>query len=89
MSNRDIIAIGGSIGTLTALKCIFANLPADLPAAVFVVMHIAADSRDMLAGILDAAGFARRAPYASGALMLVIAVYMAVSGWVGLASGPG
>jgi nickel/cobalt exporter len=28
--------------------------------------------------------FARRAPYASGALMLLIAIYMAVSGWVGL-----
>src|SRR6202034_1171021 len=26
--------------------------------------------------------FARRAPYASGALMLLIAVYMAVSGWM-------
>lgn len=30
------------------------------------------------------ATFARRAPYASGALMLLIAVYMGVSGWVGL-----
>lgn len=28
--------------------------------------------------------FVRRAPYASGALMMLIAVYMAVSGWVGL-----
>ncbi|MBS1167505.1 MAG: high-affinity nickel-transporter [Proteobacteria bacterium] len=28
--------------------------------------------------------FARRAPYASGVLMLVIAVYMAASGWTGL-----
>lgn len=30
------------------------------------------------------AAFARRAPYASGALMLLIALYMAVSGWIGL-----
>lgn len=30
------------------------------------------------------ATFARRAPYASGALMLLIAVYMGVSGWIGL-----
>jgi nickel/cobalt transporter (NicO) family protein len=28
---------------------------------------------------------ARRAPYASGALMLLVAAYMAVSGWIGLA----
>ncbi|GAV34193.1 Nickelcobalt efflux system RcnA [Roseomonas sp. TAS13] len=34
-------------------------------------------------------GFARRAPYASGALMLVIAAYMAVSGAVGLTNGHG
>jgi two-component system chemotaxis response regulator CheB len=56
MSNRDIIAIGGSTGALEALKRIFADLPADLPAAVFVVRHIAADGGGMLADILDAAG---------------------------------
>jgi two-component system, chemotaxis family, protein-glutamate methylesterase/glutaminase len=56
MSTRDIIAIGGSTGALDPLKCIFANLPADLQAAVFVVMHIASDGGDMLADILDAAG---------------------------------
>lgn len=31
--------------------------------------------------------FARRAPYASGGLMLVIALYMGVSGWIGLTGG--
>ena len=56
MSTRDVIAIGGSTGALDALMCIFANLPADLQAAVFVVMHITSDGRDMLAAILDAAG---------------------------------
>jgi two-component system chemotaxis response regulator CheB len=56
VSNHDIIAIGGSTGALDALKHIFAGFPADLPAAVFVVRHVASDSRDMLAGILDAAG---------------------------------
>jgi two-component system chemotaxis response regulator CheB len=56
MSTRDIIAIGGSTGALDALKHIFADLPADLPAAVFVVRHIAANGGDMLANILDAAG---------------------------------
>jgi two-component system chemotaxis response regulator CheB len=56
MNTRDMIAIGGSTGALDALKCIFANLPANLPAAVFVVMHIASDGGKMLADILDAAG---------------------------------
>lgn len=31
--------------------------------------------------------FARRAPYASGALMIVISFYMGISGWVGLHGG--
>lgn len=31
--------------------------------------------------------FARRAPYASGALMVVIALYMGMSGWIGLTGG--
>lgn len=30
--------------------------------------------------------FARRAPYASSALMIVIALYMGISGWIGLAA---
>jgi two-component system chemotaxis response regulator CheB len=56
MSTRDIIAMGGSTGALDALKRIFADLPANLPATVFVVMHIASDGGNMLADILDAAG---------------------------------
>lgn len=56
MSNHDIIAIGGSTGALDTLKCIFADFPADLPAAVLVVTHISSDGRNMLAAILDAAG---------------------------------
>ncbi|WP_305367254.1 nickel/cobalt efflux transporter [Sphingomonas sp. YR710] len=31
--------------------------------------------------------FARRAPYASAALMIVIALYMGMSGWIGLTGG--
>jgi len=56
VSNHDIIAIGGSTGALDTLKCIFADFPADLPAAVLVVTHISSDGRNMLAAILDAAG---------------------------------
>jgi two-component system chemotaxis response regulator CheB len=56
VSNHDIIAIGGSTGALDALKRLFADLPADLPAAVFVVIHVASDGHDLLAGLLDAVG---------------------------------
>ncbi len=31
--------------------------------------------------------FARRAPYASAAVMIAIALYMGVSGWIGVANG--
>jgi nickel/cobalt exporter len=31
--------------------------------------------------------FARRAPYASGGLMVIIALYMGISGWIGLNGG--
>src|ERR1700712_3783633 len=55
VSTHDIIAIGGSTGALKALKQIFADFRADLPASVFVVRHIPSDGKDMLADILDAA----------------------------------
>lgn len=55
MGTHDIIAIGGSTGALDALKHIFADFPAHLPAAVFVVRHIPSDGENMLADILDAA----------------------------------
>jgi len=45
MIRRDIIVIGGSAGGVEALMHICAGLPADLPAAVFVVEHISPRSR--------------------------------------------
>jgi two-component system chemotaxis response regulator CheB len=40
MASRDIIVIGGSAGAIAALRRILTDLPADLPAAVFVVVHL-------------------------------------------------
>ncbi|MBZ6075614.1 chemotaxis protein CheB [Microvirga puerhi] len=56
MSNRDIIVIGGSSGATNPLKQILGSLPADLPAAVFVVLHIPARSVGILATVASAAG---------------------------------
>ena len=53
MSDRDIVAIGGSTGALDALKRIFADLPTGLPAAVFVVLHVGSTGGNMLAGHLE------------------------------------
>jgi len=41
---RDVIVIGASAGGLEPLQHILSDLPADLPAAVFVVMHVGATS---------------------------------------------
>jgi two-component system chemotaxis response regulator CheB len=36
---RDIVTIGGSAGSLEPLKSVVENIPADLPAALFIVIH--------------------------------------------------
>lgn len=41
--------------------------------------------RTRYSGLFDA--FARRAPYASGALMMLVALYMGLSGWLSLSGG--
>jgi two-component system chemotaxis response regulator CheB len=52
-ANRDIVVIGASAGGFDALRVLLAGLPPDLPAAVFIVLHIGEESR--LASVLDQA----------------------------------
>lgn len=52
----DIVAIGASAGGVEALRTVVAELPGHLPAAVFVVLHIAQTGTSMLPEILDRAG---------------------------------
>jgi two-component system chemotaxis response regulator CheB len=49
-STRDIILIGGSAGALKALCELLQELPPDLPAAIFIVLHLGESS--MLADVL-------------------------------------
>jgi two-component system chemotaxis response regulator CheB len=56
MANHDIIVIGASAGGVEALLKLAAQLPDDLPAAVFVVQHTAPDGPGRLADLLDRAG---------------------------------
>ncbi|MCP3389092.1 chemotaxis protein CheB [Bradyrhizobium sp. CCGB12] len=56
MSNRDIIVIGGSAGATQPLKQILGGLPADLPAAVFIVLHIPAQGIGILSTVASNAG---------------------------------
>jgi two-component system, chemotaxis family, protein-glutamate methylesterase/glutaminase len=52
MPTRDIVTIGGSAGSLDAFRQIVECLPPDLPAAVFIVMHLSPRARSYLADIL-------------------------------------
>lgn len=53
---RDLVVIGASAGGVETLRRVVADLPADLPAAVCVVVHIAPASPSALAHILSRAG---------------------------------
>jgi two-component system chemotaxis response regulator CheB len=46
MTKRDIIVIGASAGGYEALKILVSDLPANLPASVFVVWHMAPEIRE-------------------------------------------
>jgi two-component system chemotaxis response regulator CheB len=56
MATRDLVVIGASAGGVEALRELARGLPADFPAAVFVVVHIPTDSPSMLPHILARSG---------------------------------
>ena len=56
MTGHDIVVIGGSAGGVEALKRICEGLPADFPAAVFVVIHISPTSRSIMPDLLTRVG---------------------------------
>lgn len=53
---HDIIVIGASAGGVQALSEVIEYLPPDLPAAVFVVLHLAPHGRSALPSILGRSG---------------------------------
>lgn len=56
MSNRDIIVVGASAGGVEALIQLVAALPTDLPAAVFIVLHVPPSNPSILPRILTTHG---------------------------------
>jgi two-component system, chemotaxis family, protein-glutamate methylesterase/glutaminase len=56
MATRDIVVIGASAGGMAAIEKVVAGLPRDLPAAVFVVWHLAPGVKSVLPNVLMRAG---------------------------------
>jgi two-component system chemotaxis response regulator CheB len=52
MATHDTIVVGASAGGVQALTELVEGLPADLQAAVFIVLHVSADAPSLLPGIL-------------------------------------
>ena len=77
--NHNIIVIGASAGGVEPLKKIVSDLPADLPAAVFVVVHVGQVS--YLPEILDRAGPLGAVPARNGAAFRMGCIYVAPPGF--------
>ena len=56
MVKRDVVVIGASAGGLKPLREMLAQVPADLPASIFVVLHMPAQAAGQLVEILSQSG---------------------------------
>jgi two-component system chemotaxis response regulator CheB len=53
MPKHDILVLGASAGGVEAIPVALKHLPPDIPATIFVVLHVSADSRSYLPEIIE------------------------------------
>lgn len=56
MARHDIVVIGASAGGVEAIVQLIKLLPSDIPAAIFIVLHVSAHSTSFLPSILSRSG---------------------------------
>jgi len=74
---HDIVVIGASAGGLDAVRALLKNLPPQLPASVFLVIHTSPEGPALLASILDRVGTLRVVTARNGAPIERGVVYVA------------
>jgi two-component system chemotaxis response regulator CheB len=74
---RDVVVIGASAGGVEALRKIVRHLPPDLPAAVFVVLHVSRTAPSNLPAILERHGALPAAHAVDGDPIVPCRVYVA------------
>jgi two-component system chemotaxis response regulator CheB len=75
---HDVVVIGGSAGSHTALQKVIAGLPDDLAATVLVTVHLAPTGGTLIADMLDRVGGLPVAPAVDGEPALPGRIYTAV-----------
>lgn len=96
MTNRDLVVIGGSAGATGPLKMILQALPADLPAALAIVLHIPSNSTGIFTLVASAAASLPVQPAQDGAALERGTIYLAppdrhlliIDGRIRLGNGP-
>ncbi len=77
MIARDRIVIGASAGGISALQQLVAGFPADLPAAIFITLHMFERGEIVLPDVLNAAGPVRACMAREGMPMTPGRIYIA------------
>src|SRR5215203_1299244 len=78
MPGHDLIVVGASAGGVEAVSSLVVGLPADLPAAVCVVVHLRPDAQSRLSGILARLTSLPVVPARHGALLQAGTIHIAV-----------